>query len=118
MSILKATEKLFYYAVIYTSPPKGYIGTGFKETASMLVAMAATEAGYMGFETEYAAEGRLVAVCYWNSYGSLSRWTEKAEGMTPGDPGLDTLLCTTGCLWPWLVEERRIKLEMAARSVA
>ena len=38
MSILKATEKPFYYAVIYTSPPKGYIGTGFKETASMLVA--------------------------------------------------------------------------------
>ena len=118
MSILQANEKPFFYAVVYTTPPKDYSGTGFKETASMLVAMAATEAGYMGFETEYAAEGRMVAVCYWNSYGSLSRWTEKAESLTPGNPGLDLLLFTTGCLWPWLVEERQINLETAARNVA
>ncbi len=118
MSILQATEKPFYYAVIYTSPPKGYTGTGFAETASMLVAMAETEAGYMGFETEHAAEGRTVCVCYWNSYGSLSHWLDQAEGWTPGEPGMDILLCTTGCLWPWLVEERQINLETAARSVA
>jgi len=118
MSILQATEKPFYYAVIYTTPPKGYAGTGFNKTATMLVATAATEAGYMGFETEYAAEGRMACVCYWNSYGSLSRWTEKAESLTPGEPGLDILLCTTGCLWPWMLEEHQVTLETAARSVA
>jgi hypothetical protein len=118
MSILQETEKPFFYAVVYTSAPRNCDGPSFRKTASMLVAMAATEPGYLGFETQYAAEGRTVAVCYWDSYASLARWTEKAEGWTPGDPGLDALLCTTGCLWPWLLEERQVNLETAARSVA
>ncbi|MBT3306141.1 MAG: hypothetical protein HN377_06615 [Alphaproteobacteria bacterium] len=119
MSTVQKSDTPFYYAVVYTAPPKDYVGTGFGETASMLVAMAATEPGYLGFETDFAAEDRTVAVCYWNSYGSLSHWTEKAKGWTaPGNPGLDDLLCTTGCLWPWLREEREVKWETAARSVA
>ncbi|MBC8337119.1 MAG: hypothetical protein H8E39_00370 [Alphaproteobacteria bacterium] len=118
MSILQETEKPFFYAVVYTTPPKDYQGGRFEESASMLIAMAATEPGYIGYERVLAAEGRTVAVCYWNTYGSLGRWLEKVEGWTPGDPGVDALICTTGCLWPWLMEERRIELETAARSVA
>ena len=118
MTILHETEKPFFYAVIYTSAPKDYIGTGFKKNASMLVALAAAEPGYLGFDAQHAAEDRTVAIRYWDSYASLSRWTEKAEDWTPADPGLDILLCTTGCLWPWLLEERQVNLETAARSVA
>lgn len=118
MSMLYKTEKPPFYAVIYTSPPKDYTGTNFAETGSMLVALAAAEPGYLGFESEYAAGNRTVAVCYWDSYASLNAWIKKAEDWTPGEPGLDKLLCTTGCLWPWLLDERQVHLETAARSVA
>ena len=82
------------------------------------IALAAAEPGYLGFEAEYAAENRTVAVCYWDSYQALSAWLEKAEQWTPGEPSLDKLICTTGCLWPWLLDERQVYLEPAARSVA
>ena len=118
MSILHETQSPPFYAVLFTSPPKDYDGTSFTETASMLVALAATLPGYLGFETEHAAEGRTVAVCYWDTFASLSHWQEKAEEWTPGEPGLDILLCTTGCLWPWLADEHQSNLETAARSVA
>ena len=93
-------------------------GWGVRETGSMLVALAAAEPGYLGFESEYAAEDRTTAVCYWDSFQALSAWLEKAKQWTPGEPSLDKLLCTTGCLWPWLLDERQVYLESAARSVA
>jgi len=118
MSMLHQTEKPPFFAVIYTSPPKDYVGSNFGETGSMLVALAAAEPGYLGFESDYAAEDRTVAVCYWDSYQSLTAWMEKAEQWTPGEPCLDKLLCTTGCLWSWLLDERQVYLENAARKVA
>jgi len=118
MRILGKTEKPPFYAVIYTSPPKGYDGTNFGETGSMLVALAATEPGYLGFEAQSAAEGRTVAVCYWDSYAALTLWMERADEWTPSEPSLDKLVCTTGCMWPWLLESRQITLEAATRNVA
>ena len=41
MGILGKNEKPPFYAVIYTSPPKGYDDANFGETGSMLVALAA-----------------------------------------------------------------------------
>ena len=118
MSMLYKTEKPPFFAVIYTSPLRGYDGTNFGETGSMLVALAAAEPGYLGFESEYAAEDRTVVVCYWDSFQALSDWLEKAKQWTPGEPSLEELLCTTGCLWPWLLDECQVYLESAARSVA
>ena len=117
MSILRKTPKPPFFAVIFTSPPRGYEGENFGEKASMLVAFAAMEPGYLGFEAEYATEGRKAAVCYWDSYAALERWKRNAEGWMSGKT-FDMLLCTTGCLWPWLLEERRVELEPAARNVA
>lgn len=118
MSMLHKTEKPPFYAVIYTSAPKDYDGANFGETGSMLVALAAAEPGYLGFESEYAAGDRTVAVCYWDSYRALSAWLQKAKEWTPGEPSLDKLLCTTGCLWSWLLDKRQAYLENAARNVA
>ena len=75
------------------------------------------EPGYLGFEAEYATEGRTAAVCYWDSYAALESWKRHAEEWMTAKT-FEMLLCTTGCLWPWLLEERRIELETAARSVA
>jgi len=118
MSILRETQSPPFFAVIHTSPPKDFGGTSFAETASMLVALAATMPGYLGFETDIAAGNRTVCVCYWDTFASLSHWQEKAKEWTPGEPSLELLLCTTGCLWPWLVEEHQANLETAARRVA
>lgn len=118
MSILRKTSKPPFFAVIFTSPPKDYEGKNFSEKASMLVAFAAMEPGYLGFEAEYATEGRTAAVCYWDSYAALENWKRNAEGWMNGETGLEMLLCTTGCLWPWLLDERQVQLETAARSVA
>ena len=43
---------------------------------------------------------------------------EKADEWNPSEPSLDKLLCTTGCMWPWLLEKRQITLEAATRNVA
>ena len=118
MSILGKTKKPPFFVAIYTSPPKGYDGANFGETASMLVALAATEPGYVGFEAQNAAEGRTVAICYWDSYAAMTEWMKKADEWTPGEPSLDKLVCTTGCLWPWLLEKRRVALETAIRTAA
>lgn len=118
MSIHHETQSPPFFTVIYTSPPKDFDGARFAETASMLVALAATMPGYLGFENDTAAEKRSVCVCYWDTFASLSDWLEKAKEWTPGEPSLEILLCTTGCLWPWLVEEHQANLEMQTRRVA
>jgi len=122
MSILLNTTKPPFYAVVYTTAPDreeaGEEGAKFGETASMLVALAANQPGYIGFETEHAAEGRTVAVCYWDGYGALADWQQKAGAWVPDGQALESFVCATGCVWPWLMEERRLNLETAARSVA
>lgn len=119
MSILFETQKPPFYAVVYTSTGNGGGDASiFGETASLLVALAAMQPGYLGFQSEQAAEGRTVAVCYWDHYGALAEWKKQAALWTPATPGLDAFVCATGCLWPWLLEERQVNLETAARSVA
>ena len=117
MGILGKNEKPPFYAVIYTTPPQGEKNSTFGEMASLLVSLAAMQPGYLGFGSEQAAEGRTVAVCYWDSYAALKSWQRHAEEWMTGKT-FEMLLCTTGCLWPWLLEERQVELETAARSVA
>lgn len=118
MSILAEIRKPPFYAVVYTSAPKDYDGPDFGEAASLLVALAAIQPGYLGFETDQAAEKRTVVVCYWDSYAAMAEWQNQAGEWAPAKPGLDAFLCATGCLWPWQFDERQGRLENAARSVA
>ncbi len=122
MNVLDETRKPPFYAVIYTSPPgegdNGENDPTFGETASLLVSLAAMQPGYLGFRSEQAAEGRTVAVCYWDSFKALSDWTDDALEWTPLKPGLDAFVCATGCLWLWLFDEHRVSMETAARYVA
>ena len=118
MSVLTEIRKPPFYAVVYTTPPKEYQGRGFGTAASLLVALAATQPGYLGFQTERAAEDRNVAVCYWDGYAALAEWQRQATGWVPAGLGLDAFVVATGCLWPWLCDERQANLELAARCVA
>jgi len=118
MSLLAAIRKPPFYAAVYTTSPKEYQGGDFGGTASLLVALAAMQPGYLGFQTEQAAEGRTVAVCYWDGYAALADWQKKASAWVPAEPGLVPFVAATGCLWPWLEDKRRAGMEIAARSVA
>ena len=122
MSKLNETRKPPFYAVIYTTPPRVHNledeDPTFCEAASMLVSLAAMQPGYLGFKSEQAAEGRTVAVCYWDSYKALSDWTDDALEWVPEKHGFDAFVCATGCLWSWLFDEYRVSMEMAARYVA
>jgi heme-degrading monooxygenase HmoA len=118
MSLLAEIRRPPFYAVVYTTPPKKYRGGDFGATASLLVALAAMQPGYLGFQTQQAAEGRTVAICYWDGYAALADWLRKAAAWASAEPGLDAFVCATGCLWPWLDDKRRAVMEFAARSVA
>ena len=122
MSMLNETRKPPFYAVIYTSPPRKKNredeDPAFGGTASLLVSLAAMQPGYLGFKSEQAAEGRTVAVCYWDSYKALSDWTDDALEWLPENHRLDAFVCATGCLWSWLFDEHRVSMETAARYVA
>ena len=107
-----------FYAVVYTSPPQGSEDPEFGETSSLLVALAATQPGYLGFQKERAAEGRTVAVCYWDSFQALSDWTDSAIEWVKAKQGLENFVCATGCLWPWLLDGRRVDLEPDLHIVA
>ena len=118
MSALRDIRRPPFYAVVFTSPPKEYQGGGYVGAASMLVALAATEPGFLGFQREQAAEGRTVAVCYWHDFAALADWQRKAKDWLPAGHGLDAFVVATGCLWPWLCDDRQASMEFAARSVA
>jgi hypothetical protein len=118
MSVLSEIRKPPFYAVVYTTSPKEYQGGDFAGAASMLVALAAMQPGYLGFQTEQAAEGRTVAVCYWDAYAALADWQQKARDWVPAAFDLEAFVAATGCLWPWLCDERQANMEFAARSVA
>ncbi len=118
MTLLAEIKRPPFYAVVYKTPPKEYQGGNFGEMASLLVALAAMRPGYLGFQTEQAAEGRTAVVCYWEDFASLADWRREAAEWVGDDPGLDAYLAATGCLWPWLNEKRQAAMEFAARSVA
>ena len=119
MKNLKLSNRPLYYAVIYITPAEPDDDLNFREKSSMLIAMAGTELGYTGFETENAADKRIACICYWDSYESLSRWKEKAKRFLKSTKiELDTLLYTTGCLWPWLIEKRNFDLDRINHKAA
>lgn len=119
MKIMHVYKKPLYYATIYITPLSEHTGMSFNKISSMLVAMAGTELGYTGIKNENTADGRTVCVCYWDSFSSLSRWTEKAEKILMSSKlSLSSIICTTGCLWPWLIEKRTHTLENITQKAA
>jgi len=118
VSLLAETRKPPFYAVVYTTAPEGYRGYDFEEAASLLVALAANQPGYLGFETEPAADGRTVAVCYWDSYAAMADWRKRAGNWIPASLDPESFIAGAGCLWPWQSDRRRPVLRTDVRAVA
>lgn len=76
MSIIAATPKPPYYAVIFTSlRTEG--DNGYGDMAAVMVELAAQQPGYLGIES--AREDLGITVSYWSDLESIKNWKANIE---------------------------------------
>jgi heme-degrading monooxygenase HmoA len=76
MSIIAATPKPPYYAVIFTSlRTEG--DNGYGDMAAAMVELAAQQPGYLGIES--AREDLGITVSYWSDLESIKNWKANVE---------------------------------------
>lgn len=76
MSIIAATPKPPYYAVIFTSHRTDG-DNGYGEMATKMVDLAAQQPGYLGIES--AREDLGITVSYWSDLESIKSWKANIE---------------------------------------
>jgi heme-degrading monooxygenase HmoA len=76
MSIIAATPKPPYYAVIFTSHRTDG-DNGYGEMATKMVDLAAQQPGYLGIES--AREDLGITVSYWSDLESIKSWKANVE---------------------------------------
>lgn len=75
-SVIAATPKPPYYAVIFTSLLNPDT-QGYGEMADKMVALAEQQPGFLGFES--AREGLGITVSYWVDLAAIKSWKQNAE---------------------------------------
>ena len=75
-SLIAATPKPPYYAVIFTSLLNANT-QGYGEMADKMVALAQQQTGFLGFES--AREGLGITVSYWADLAAIKNWKQNAE---------------------------------------
>ncbi|MFM2480362.1 antibiotic biosynthesis monooxygenase family protein [Celerinatantimonas sp. YJH-8] len=76
MSLIANTPKPPYYAVIFTSHRTDG-DQGYQQMAEKMVALAATQPGFLGVES--AREDVGITVSYWADLESIKNWKANAE---------------------------------------
>lgn len=66
-----------YYAVIFTSVRAGGADDGYEEMSRRMVALAATQPGFLGVETAHGQEG--ITVSYWRDEAAIRAWRDQAD---------------------------------------
>jgi len=67
-----------YYAVIFTSR-RTEGDNGYAEAADAMVALAATQPGFLGIESARGTDGVGITVSYWDSEEAIADWRRNAE---------------------------------------
>lgn len=67
-----------YYAVIFSSRRTAG-DDGYAAMAERMVALAATQPGFLGLESVRDADGFGITVSYWASEADIARWKANAE---------------------------------------
>ena len=67
-----------YYAVIFTSRRTDG-ENGYGEASDEMVALAATQPGFLGIESVRGADGVGITVSYWDSEDAIANWRRNAE---------------------------------------
>jgi heme-degrading monooxygenase HmoA len=76
MSLIAKTPKPPYYAVIFTSQLTAD-DNDYADMAAKMLALAAKQAGFLGFES--AREDLGISVSYWTDLESISQWKANIE---------------------------------------
>ncbi|WP_339863541.1 antibiotic biosynthesis monooxygenase [Paremcibacter congregatus] len=77
-----------YYAVIFTNVRTDF-EPGYAETADRMVALAAEQPGYLGFES--VREGKDgISVSYWRDLESIKAWKAVSEHAAAQNAGRET----------------------------
>ncbi|MFT5118311.1 MAG: heme-degrading monooxygenase HmoA [Kiritimatiellia bacterium] len=76
MSLIAKTPKPPYYAVMFTSQLTAD-DNGYADMAAKMLALAAKQAGFLGFES--AREDLGISVSYWTDLESISQWKANME---------------------------------------
>jgi heme-degrading monooxygenase HmoA len=79
-----------YYAVIFSSTRT--VGehaddSGYEYMANRMLALASTQAGYLGAESARGADGFGITVSYWDSLEAISVWRTHAEHRVAQETG-------------------------------
>ncbi|KXI27723.1 antibiotic biosynthesis monooxygenase family protein [Paraglaciecola hydrolytica] len=75
-SVIAATPKPPYYAVIFTSELNANT-QGYGEMADKMVALAEQQPGFLGFESARSELG--ITVSYWTDLAAIKNWKQNAE---------------------------------------
>ena len=68
-----------YYAVIFSSRRTPDDAAGYAAMAERMVALAASQPGFLGVESSRDADGFGITVSYWASEAAIRHWKENAE---------------------------------------
>lgn len=78
MSRFAKTPPPPYYAVIFTSQQSADT-SGYGDTASRMMELAAQQPGYLGAESTRDSSGLGITVSYWQSEQAIAGWKANAE---------------------------------------
>jgi heme-degrading monooxygenase HmoA len=67
-----------YYAVVFTSLRTDG-DNGYGAASDAMVALAATQPGFLGIESARGADGVGITVSYWDSEDAIAHWRRNAE---------------------------------------
>jgi heme-degrading monooxygenase HmoA len=68
-----------YYAVIFTSQRRDNDPAGYADAAERMLALVATQPGFLGVESVRNADGLGITVSYWESEQAIVAWRDNAE---------------------------------------
>ncbi len=75
-----------YYAVIFTSV-RSETDAGYGEAAQRMLELAATQPGFLGFETAHQEIG--ISISYWATTDAIKAWKANAEHVLAQQRGKD-----------------------------
>ena len=89
-AVLAATPSSGYYAVIFSSTRTVCDDEAYAAMAERMMALAASQPGYLGVESARGADGLGITVSYWESEQAIARWKQNAEHLVAQQTGKST----------------------------
>lgn len=68
-----------YFVVIFASLRNGEDEAGYTDAAARMLALAATQPGYLGAESVRDADGFGLTLSYWGSEAAIVAWKHQAD---------------------------------------